>query len=48
MPIDENILKKLRSKDITLDKTQLDFIDIFNKHKPNKSRLFFTLSKNII
>ena len=48
MPIDENILKKLRSKDITLDKTQLDFIDIFNKHKPKKSRLFFTLSKNII
>jgi len=48
MPIHENILKKLRSKDITLDKSQLDFIDIFNKHKPKKSRLFFTLSKNII
>ena len=48
MPIYENILKKLNSKDITLDRSQLDFIDIFNKHKPKKSRLFFTLSKNII
>ena len=48
MPIHENIIKKLKSKDITLDRSQLDFIDIFNKHKPEKSRLFFTLSKNVI
>ena len=48
MPIHENIIKKLKSKDITLDRSQLDFIDIFNKHKPKKSRLFFTLSKNVV
>ena len=48
MPIHENIIKKLKSKDITLDRSQLDFIDIFNKHKPKKSNLFFTLSKNVV
>ena len=46
MSISKNILKKLLSKDITLDVSQLDFIDIFDKHKPKKSGLFFNSFKN--
>ena len=46
MSIHKNIIKTLKSKDITLDEPQIDFIEIFNKHKPKKSKLFLGPSKN--
>jgi cell division protein ZapE len=46
MSIYKNIINELKSKDITLDKSQLDFIEIFNKYKPKKSKLFRTTLKN--
>ena len=48
MTISENILKTFESKDINLDDSQLDFIEVFDNNKPNRGGLFFTSSKSII
>ena len=48
MSIHKNIINILKSKGITLDRPQIDFIEIFDKHKPKKSKLFLRPSKNAL
>ena len=48
MSIHKNIINILKSKGITLDRPQIDFIEIFDKHKPKKSKLFLGPSKNAL